>query len=196
MFTGRTPESLIPRSDSRNPATTCKGITKSGRPCRRPIDAKTSNDNGVIAVVPVGNDSDEEEIGAAAYFCWQHKDQAEQLAAQTSSGPATQLYPLKERNSIDTLVERLGVLDVNEPGREEEVGTQPKKKKERRPSTSSRPPRRVNRPPTWDTVQGPLMSVPNDLMAKRKDHIPRQTQTRYPTSPETTTVTTPATPPL
>ncbi|KAI1513427.1 T5orf172 domain containing protein [Pyrenophora tritici-repentis] len=171
MFTGRTPESLIPRSDSRNPATTCKGITKSGRPCRRPIDAKTSNDNGVIAVVPVGNDSDEEEIGAAAYFCWQHKDQAEQLAAQTSSGPATQLYPLKERNSIDTLVERLGVLDVNEPGREEEVGTQPKKKKERRPSTSSRPPRRVNRPPTWDTVQGPLMSVPNDLMAKRKDHI-------------------------
>ncbi|KAK1920433.1 hypothetical protein P3342_002731 [Pyrenophora teres f. teres] len=172
MFTGRTPESLIPRSDSRNPATTCKGITKSGRPCRRPIDAKASNDEGVIAVVSVVNDdSDDEEIGAAAYFCWQHKGQAEQLAAQTSSGPATQLYPLKERNSIDTLVERLGVLDVNEPGEEkEEAGARAKKKKERRASASSRPPRRVNRPPTWDTVQGPLMSVPSDLMAKRKDH--------------------------
>ncbi|CAA9957875.1 T5orf172 multi-domain protein [Pyrenophora teres f. maculata] len=160
MFTGRTPESLIPRSDSRNPATTCKGITKSGRPCRRPIDAKASNDGGVIAVVSVVNDdSDDEEIGAAAYFCWQHKGQAEQLAAQTSSGPATQLYPLKERNSIDTLVERLGVLDVNEPGEEkEEAGARAKKKKERRASASSRPPRRVNRPPTWDTVQGPLIS--------------------------------------
>ncbi|CAE7007355.1 hypothetical protein HRS9139_01283 [Pyrenophora teres f. teres] len=159
MFTGRTPESLIPRSDSRNPATTCKGITKSGRPCRRPIDAKASNDEGVIAVVSVVNDdSDDEEIGAAAYFCWQHKGQAEQLAAQTSSGPATQLYPLKERNSIDTLVERLGVLDVNEPGEEkEEAGARAKKKKERRASASSRPPRRVNRPPTWDTVQGPLI---------------------------------------
>ncbi|KAL7771493.1 hypothetical protein CFE70_001438 [Pyrenophora teres f. teres 0-1] len=168
----RTPESLIPRSDSRNPATTCKGITKSGRPCRRPIDAKASNDEGVIAVVSVVNDdSDDEEIGAAAYFCWQHKGQAEQLAAQTSSGPATQLYPLKERNSIDTLVERLGVLDVNEPGEEkEEAGARAKKKKETRASASSRPPRRVNRPPTWDTVQGPLMSVPSDLMAKRKDH--------------------------
>ncbi|KAE8851021.1 hypothetical protein HRS9122_01308 [Pyrenophora teres f. teres] len=213
MFTGRTPESLIPRSDSRNPATTCKGITKSGRPCRRPIDAKASNDEGVIAVVSVVNDdSDDEEIGAAAYFCWQHKGQAEQLAAQTSSGPATQLYPLKERNSIDTLVERLGVLDVNEPGEEkEEAGARAKKKKERRASASSRPPRRVNRPPTWDTVQGPLMSVPSDLMAKRKDHprpwkpaaqrkkqilttTPLQLPTAYPAIPTNTPRTTPATP--
>lgn len=170
-FTGRTPESLIPRSDSRNPATTCKGITKSGRPCRRPIDAKASQDEGVIAVVSVVGDSDDEEIGAAAYFCWQHKDQAEQLAAQTS-GPETQLYPLKERNSIDTLVERLGVLEVEEP----EDGARRKKRdsrKEQRPS-GTRPARRVNRPPTWDNVEGPLMSVPSDLMAeqRRRPHRP------------------------
>ena len=169
MFTGTTPESLIPRSDSRNPATTCKGITKSGRPCRRPIDAKASNDEGVIAVVSVvSDDSDDDEIGAAAYFCWQHKDQAEQLAAQASSGPATQLYPLKERNSIDTLVERLGVLDFGEP---EEVAP---KKNGRRRTSGSRPPRRINRPATWDNVEGPLMSVPSDVMAarKRRDHRP------------------------
>lgn len=169
-FTGRTPEALIPRSDSRNPATTCKGITKSGRPCRRPIDAKPSQDNGVLAVVSVISDEDsEEEIGAAAYFCWQHKDQAESLAAQTSSGPATHLYPLKERNSIDTLVERLGVLEVD--------GSAPEARRKRRDSrqrdtnnrtTGPRPPRRINRPPTWDNIEGPLISVPSDVLAAER----------------------------
>ena len=165
-FTGRTPESLIPRSDSRNPATTCKGITKSGRPCRRPIDAKASQDDGVLAVVSVISDDDEEEIGAAAYFCWQHKDQAEQLAAQASNGPATHLYPLKERNSIDTLVERLGVLEVDETTREP-----PRKRRDSRSdnrTSGSKPPRRINRPSTWDNVEGPLMSIPSDVMAAEK----------------------------
>jgi hypothetical protein len=173
MFTGRTPESLIPRSDSRNPATTCKGITKSGRPCRRPIDAKASEDDGVIAVVSVvSDDSGEDEIGAAAYFCWQHKDQAEHLAAQASSGPATQLYPLKERNSIDTLVGRLGILDLEEP--EETARRKKKGTRQDNRTSGSRPPRRINRPATWDNVEGPLMSVPSDVMAerKRRDHRP------------------------
>jgi hypothetical protein len=163
-FTGRTPESLIPRSDSRNPATTCKGITKSGRPCRRPIDAKASQDDGVLAVVSVISDEDDEEIGAAAYFCWQHKDQAEQLAAQASSG--THLYPLKERNSIDTLVERLGVLEVDEPTKE------PRRKRRGsrvdNETSAPRPPRRINRPATWDKVEGPLISIPSDVMAAEK----------------------------
>lgn len=165
-FTGRTPESLMPRSDSRNPATTCKGITKSGRPCRRPIDAKASEDEGVIAVVSVVSDDSDEEIGAAAYFCWQHKDQAEQLAAQATSGPATQLYPLKERNSIDTLVERLGVLEVDEPTAE----PRRKRKQSRNDNqmSGSRLPRRINRPFTWENVEGPLMSVPSDVMAAEK----------------------------
>lgn len=161
-FTGVTPESLIPRSDSRNPATTCKGITKSGRPCRRPIDAKVSQDDGVIAVVSVI--SDEEEIGAAAYFCWQHKDQAEQLAARQSSGPATQLFPLKERNSIDTLVDRLGVLEVEDP--KEAARRKRREDRQKRRASGGRPPRRINRPPTWDHVEGPLMSVPSDLLQK------------------------------
>jgi hypothetical protein len=165
-FTGRTPESLIPRSDSRNPATTCKGITKSGRPCRRPIDAKASQDDGVLAVVSVISDDDEEEIGAAAYFCWQHKDQAEQLAAQVSSGPATQLYTLKERNSIDTLVERLGVLEIDEPT----IEPRRKRRESRQDNRNSgtQPPRRINRPSTWDNVEGPLISIPSDMMAAEK----------------------------
>ncbi|RAR11439.1 DUF1766-domain-containing protein [Stemphylium lycopersici] len=178
MFTGVTPESLIPRSDSRNPATTCKGITKSGRPCRRPIDAKEAQGEdrggGVIAVTSViGDDSDEDEIGAAAYFCWQHKDQAETLAAQATTGPETRLYPLKERNSIDTLVERLGVLDVEERDdagpRRKRTGNQGGGGRGRgRRTSGSRPPRRINRPPTWDAVEGPLMSVPSDVMAEKK----------------------------
>ncbi|KAH3962116.1 hypothetical protein HBI82_181960 [Parastagonospora nodorum] len=170
-FTGRTPESLIPRSDSRNPATTCKGITKSGRPCRRPIDSKASEDNGVLAVTSViSDDSEEEDVGAAAYFCWQHKDQAESLAAQ---GPATTLYPLKERNSIDTLVERLGVLEVNDAPQEQG----PRRK---RRTSGSRPPRRINRPPTWENVEGPLMSIPGDVMAveKRRTRPPKPAPTR------------------
>jgi hypothetical protein len=175
-FTGRTPESLIPRSDSRNPATTCKGITKSGRPCRRPIDAKASQDGGVLAVVSVVSDDDDEDIGAAAYFCWQHKDQAEQLAAQVSNGPATQLYPLRERNSIDTLVERLGVLEV------EDIVQEPQRRRresrQRKNHTSeSRPPRRIARPPTWDNVEGPLISIPSDVMAAEK----RRTRASVPT---------------
>lgn len=171
-FTGVTPESLLPRSDSRNPATTCKGITKSGRPCRRPIDAKASQDDGVIAVCSVVGDSDDDEIGAAAYFCWQHKDQAERLAAQTSTGPSTKLYPLKERNSIDTLVERLGVLEVDEP---EETVRRKRRGSKQDKTSGSRPPRRINRPATWDNVEGPLMSVPSDVMAenRRRERPPK-----------------------
>ncbi|KAJ4303145.1 hypothetical protein N0V90_002038 [Kalmusia sp. IMI 367209] len=177
LFTGRTPESLIPRSDSRNPATTCKGITKSGRPCRRAIDAKESSRNdGVLAVVSVVSDDDEEETGAAAFFCWQHKDQAEHLVAANATGPKgqdTQLYPLQERNSIDTLVARLGVLDVEEP-----APTPQRRRQSKQEGAMNRPPRRTNRPPTWDQVQGPLMSVPSDVMAERRKRTSQRPEAR------------------
>jgi hypothetical protein len=123
-------------------------------------------------VVSVINDDDDEDIGAAAYFCFQHKDQAEQLAARVSTGPATHLYPLKERSSIDTLVERLGVLEVDEP-------VEPRKKRgESRsdnPTSGQKPQHRINRPPTWDKVEGPFMSIPSDVVAagKRRTRPPK-----------------------
>ncbi|KAF2005471.1 DUF1766-domain-containing protein [Amniculicola lignicola CBS 123094] len=165
-FTGSTPESLLPRSDSKNPATTCKGITTNGRPCRRSISTAKQN-NGVLAVSSVVSDSSDDETEVAAFFCWQHKDQAEQLAAANAAVPQrqdTRLYPLQERNSIDTLVARLGVLEVDGPAEQPR-----RKKREKRQDgrDSSRPNRRVNRPPTWDRVQGPLMAVPSDLMAQQ-----------------------------
>ncbi|PQE32761.1 meiotically up-regulated protein113-domain-containing [Rutstroemia sp. NJR-2017a WRK4] len=42
-------------------------------------------------------------------FCWQHKDQAAHLNAPTQARPT----PLQNRSSIDTLVDRLGILEVD-----------------------------------------------------------------------------------
>ena len=155
-FISGAPESLIPRSDSKNPATTCKGITSNGRPCRRslatartsPRTSPRSDSQGVLAFVPnVGQHHE----GAAAYFCWQHKDQATTLATPASS---SQVLELKERNSIDTLVDRLGVL---------EVGGQKKKTRGQTTTANTAPVSSIRRdtlPEQWQRVSGPLMTVP------------------------------------
>lgn len=166
-FTGRTPESLLPRSDSKDPATTCKGITTNGRPCRRALAAfpgtsplaSPGRDNGVLAVL--------DENNAAAFYCWQHKDQAETLAAQPEQ--RTTLYPLKERSSIDTLIDRVGVLNLDE-----EIQRPKKARHRRRRSDEQHLTRRDTLPSGWSGMEGPLMSVPEDLShyqrPKRKEH--------------------------
>ena len=95
-FIPHTPESLLPRSDSKNPAATCCGLTSTGRPCRR-------------AVAPSANFASNY---SAARYCWQHKDQAEQHARQP------QVPAIQERTSVDTLVERLGLLDIQSVGKD------------------------------------------------------------------------------
>ncbi|KAJ5104855.1 hypothetical protein NUU61_002202 [Penicillium alfredii] len=91
-----TPESLLPRTDSRNPATTCRGITANGRPCRRGL-AATPRKGPCY-----GTD-------LASLYCWQHKDQAmSSIACSTSNA---QVEP---RTSIDTLMDRLGVLEIKD----------------------------------------------------------------------------------
>jgi hypothetical protein len=171
-FTGSTPESLIPRSDSRNPATTCKGITASGRPCRRPLSSKAPKQGaGVLAFAPILN-SDQ---GAAAYFCWQHKDQAEQLI-QKNSGKGNidaideediKIVPLQERTSLDSLAQKLGVLETAD-----ESLSQRKLHVERRYTREGRiaPIRRHGKlprsPPSWDKMEGPLMSIPNEVIVQ------------------------------
>ena len=160
-FISGTPESLIPRSDSKNPATTCKGIISSGRPCRRSLASspgaspRSSPRNGGRGVLAMVSNVGENHEGAAAYFCWQHKDQATNL--NTGSGN-TQVFELKERSSIDTLVNRLGVLDVKDKD---------KKKKRRKNSlpesgAGNQAIRRDTLLQTWQGVSGPLMSVPED----------------------------------
>ncbi|KAE8381399.1 meiotically up-regulated gene 113-domain-containing protein [Aspergillus bertholletiae] len=82
-----TPEALsnVTRTDSLDPATTCKGVTGNGRPCRRAL------------------------ASADDMYCWQHKDQAMPVSNGASAKPtASQLQP---RSSIDTLMERLNIND-------------------------------------------------------------------------------------
>ncbi|KAL0262048.1 hypothetical protein SLS55_003483 [Diplodia seriata] len=141
---------FLGRADSKNPATTCKGVTSAGRPCRRDIAAAKPSKSGVLAVTSIN-----ENEGAAAYFCWQHKDQADKLIGSAPAGQGgldthieeTHIVPLQQRNSVDSLVGRLGILDMN-------GNSKPGKK----------PGQGIQRPPTWNKVNGPLLSVPTSAM--------------------------------
>ncbi|KAL4890371.1 DUF1766-domain-containing protein [Aspergillus ambiguus] len=119
-----TPESIVSRADSLNPATTCRGITANGRPCRRAIASPASSSpsrypakhNGTSPVAP------------SSLYCWQHKDQA-------VTGPA----PNDPRTSIDSLMGRLGVLDIND------AKTDPKKRREARKIPNKNPRKQTKR---------------------------------------------------
>ncbi|KAJ4302020.1 hypothetical protein N0V88_002153 [Collariella sp. IMI 366227] len=103
-FYANTPESRLGRSDSKNPSTTCRGITSSGRPCRRPIAATETSPSSYLK--PIRDDDPTDEN----LYCWQHKDQAS-VSAKSSPGPRMSHTPiLEERTSIDTLAERLGLM--------------------------------------------------------------------------------------
>ena len=155
-FVLHTPESLVQRSDSKNPATTCKGITTEGRYCRRdiasnkfsPVSRRTSK-LGVLAVLPAGG-SDQD--GAAAYFCWQHKNQAEHLTSGSRNDRQASIVPLQNRTSIDTIAERLGIVDL------EEVDSNRRHSKQKRQHARSA--RKETLPRNWQDVEGPLLALP------------------------------------
>ncbi|KAK8153760.1 meiotically up-regulated gene 113-domain-containing protein [Phyllosticta citrichinensis] len=150
------PEARLGRNDSKNPATTCKGLTSAGKPCRRDISANKPSKNGVLAVSRI----DDVET-AAAFFCWQHKDQAEKLVQKNSN---THIVPLKERSSIDTLIGRLGILDV------EDGNTKPGRKPNKTAQNGGQG--KIQRPPTWNNVQGPLLSVPTGVASGGEYRLP------------------------
>lgn len=104
-FIPHTPESLIPRSDSKNPTATCRGLTSSGRLCRRAIATVTP-----LAKTRLSSQSSLGELPADAY-CWQHKDQATPAQGHTSP-QGLQNSTIRERTSVDTLVDRLGLLEI------------------------------------------------------------------------------------
>ena len=154
-FIPHTPESLIHRSDSRDPGTTCKGITSTGRPCRRPLGTSpqlspTGNRKSKSGVIAVLQPSDDDHEGAAAYFCFQHKDQAETLAGGDQDGRQANIVPVQQRTSIDTLVDRIGVLDI------EDDGTPSKSRPTR---GQARPARKETLPKKWQNVDGPLIAL-------------------------------------
>ena len=167
-FVDHTPESLLSRSDSKNPATTCKGITSSGRPCRRSLASSTQSSpspsprtkRGVIAVLPNVNDYDD---AAAAFFCWQHKEQAAKLVDESKENDRIKIIGLQKRSSTDTLMDRLGVLDIQENSVSSKTNSKP----------VGRPVRKETLPKQWQTLQGPLIAVPEDRVS---GHPPRTTK--------------------
>lgn len=90
-----TPESRFQRTDSKNPATTCQGLTNDGRRCRRPVSKLPQLSSPL--------NSAQVSIDEGSGYCWQHRDQA---------NPQPQAPSVLHRTSLDTLVSRLGILDI------------------------------------------------------------------------------------
>ena len=165
---GITPESLfqgLRRSDSKNPLTTCHGITSSGRPCRRALaDAvnklnAASNgfddeESSVVAVL------EENEIGSeiTAFFCWQHKDQAEQYHVGRAK-----VMELKTRGSLEDMLSNMGLKDVDEVRSAMSTRSKPRQRKERRQSKG---------------LQEPLMTVADEALDGPRLHGQNRTQDR------------------
>ncbi|OBT95538.1 hypothetical protein VE01_05169 [Pseudogymnoascus verrucosus] len=122
-FIPHTPESLIPRSDSRDPTATCRGLTSSGRLCRRAIATSSPP-----ATVRLSLQSPIKDILPSDAFCWQHKDQATSAQALPPSG--VQNSTIRERTSVDTLVDRLGLLEIKP---EKTAGKQRRRSSQPRP---------------------------------------------------------------
>lgn len=113
-FIPNTPESLIARSDSKNPDTTCRGITGSGRPCRRPLAASPSASPAASSMRVPKQQLRVDDPADPDLYCWQHKDQAS-LSAKSSPGPRTNTTPiLEQRESLDILFDRLGIVEAQQ----------------------------------------------------------------------------------
>ncbi|RYP65634.1 hypothetical protein DL770_008957 [Monosporascus sp. CRB-9-2] len=110
-FIPGTPESRLERTDSMDPETTCRGITSSGRPCRRPRNP--SSDGSHVSKKRADRLKVDDPANPDLY-CHQHKDQAN-ASAHSSPGPKTSNTPILEgRESLDTLFDRLGIVEAQQ----------------------------------------------------------------------------------
>ncbi|EFE34351.1 uncharacterized protein ARB_06751 [Trichophyton benhamiae CBS 112371] len=107
------PEFQLARSDSKNPATTCQGLTADGRRCRRTvIPTASSRQDDFQRGRGGGGRGDHITIETpGGLFCWQHKTQGEAASSLSRQRPSRLLRP---RSSLDTLIERVGMLSVDE----------------------------------------------------------------------------------
>ncbi|KAF4470218.1 hypothetical protein FALBO_2890 [Fusarium albosuccineum] len=117
-FVANTPESLLNRSDSKLASGTCRGITSNGRPCRRPVAQKQDAPKPKRGRPTTPDPRDE------SLYCWQHKEQAS-LSARSSPGPRGTATPILEgRTSLDTLADRLGLVDLQDKKKPRRDGRQ------------------------------------------------------------------------
>ncbi|KAJ2894169.1 hypothetical protein MKZ38_007896 [Zalerion maritima] len=120
-FIENTPESLLGRTDSLDPKTTCHGITGSGRPCRRPLGESTLSAPQLRKSKRAPTD-----LADPTLYCWQHRDQA---ARRTASSPGPRIsHSGRRRSSIDTLTERLGLTGIGDTRHEGRPAAPAKKK--------------------------------------------------------------------
>ncbi|KAI0875494.1 meiotically up-regulated gene 113-domain-containing protein [Hypoxylon argillaceum] len=132
-FIPNTPESLIGRSDSKNPSTTCRGITSGGRPCRRPLAATPGSSPAASPFASPNrrNQLRVDDPSDPELYCWQHKQQASS-SAKSSPGPSsrTKLSPVRQESfesleSLESLIGRLGIVEAERNGRKQQ-GKPPK----------------------------------------------------------------------
>ncbi|KAI0106380.1 meiotically up-regulated gene 113-domain-containing protein [Nemania sp. FL0031] len=120
-FIPNTPESLIGRSDSKNPSTTCRGITGGGRPCRRPLAASPGSSPAASPFTSPSrlNRLRVDDPSDPSLYCWQHKEQASS-SAKSSPGPSsrTKLSPVRQE-SFESLIGRLGIVEAERNGRKQ-----------------------------------------------------------------------------
>lgn len=126
-----TPESKLPRSDSRLASATCRGICGNGRPCRRALASPAARRSSTQA--------SSRPAPASSLHCWQHQDQASLPTTPVRKAPGA--TEVRRQASFDTLVDRIGGLDISEGekksakhGRSQSTPTADRKRKTSKPS--------------------------------------------------------------
>jgi hypothetical protein len=117
---GKTPEASfagLRRTDSKYALTTCHGITSNGRACRRAL-ANAGNSNSPRYTIKGTIVVPHKDQDPAVFFCWQHKEQADEFTSQTADAVEVQ-----ERTSLETVFRNLGLEEVSEEEEEEEIQT-------------------------------------------------------------------------
>lgn len=157
-FVANTPESLLARSDSKDPNSTCRGITSAGRPCRRSVSTGNTPPRRRSKL----------DLSDESLYCWQHKEQAVHSAA-SSPGPKLSMKPIREeRTSIDTLADRLGLVDLEEKKRSQPAAVRSVKRAHRYPDGfNEKDPRRptASRKKQSSSLQLCCFSIPIDEIA-------------------------------
>ena len=106
-----------------------------GKPCRRTVAASNAPKGAVSSL------KGRQQPDPADFYCWQHKDQAPQPGQQAQ----TQISAVARKTSIDSLVERLGILEVNGDQRRKRRHTERSAKDQRMHSDRIRPDGRHSR---------------------------------------------------
>ena len=152
-------------------------LTRGPIQCRRDIavskTAKFIDDDakdGVVAVLPAADDGQE---GAAAYFCWQHKDQIASLTKESQDGRKAKIVPIQKRTSVDTLAERIGILDVDD------VKARDRRRHKKRSHPNPRPARKETLPQQWQDVEGPLLAVGQPRPPHNASHKKKHPKTKF-----------------